>query len=96
MHMPAAPPRQVPRATLGMTVCASFACRGESDGSSHPECGGTVWASEIPAQIAMLCRTWQIGGAAVRGLLRTFAGLSVSKAEGILTRRYTPQASRGT
>ena len=56
----------------------------------QPPNGFTVSASETPHKIAMLCRTWEIGDAEARRLIRTFAALSISKAEGVPTRRYTP------
>lgn len=56
----------------------------------QPSNGFTVSASETPHKIAMLCRTWEIGDAEARRLIRTFAALSISKAEGVPTRRYTP------
>ncbi len=56
----------------------------------QPMNGFTVSASETPHKIAMLCRTWEIGDTEARRLIRTFAALSISKSEGIPTRRYTP------
>jgi hypothetical protein len=56
----------------------------------QPPNGFTVSASETPQKVAMLCRTWEIGDAEARRLIKTFAALSISKAEGIPTRRYTP------
>jgi len=56
----------------------------------QPSNGFTISASETPHKIAMLCRTWEIGDAEARRLIRTFAALSISKSEGIPTRRYTP------
>ena len=56
----------------------------------QPYNGFTVSASETPEKISMLCRTWEIGDAEARRLIKTFAALSISKAEGIPTRRYTP------
>jgi hypothetical protein len=58
--------------------------------AQQPYDGFTVSASETPQKIAMLCRTWEIGDAEARRLIKTFAALSISKAEGIPTRRYTP------
>ena len=56
----------------------------------QPGNGFTVSSSETPHKIAMLCRTWEIGDAEARRLIRTFAALSISKSEGVPTRRYTP------
>lgn len=58
--------------------------------SSQPSNGFTISASETPPKVAMLCRTWEIGDAEARRLIRTFAALSISKAEGVPTRRYSP------
>lgn len=52
--------------------------------------GFTVSASELPSKVAMLCRAYETGDAEGRRLIRTFAGLSISKSEGVPTRRYTP------
>lgn len=56
----------------------------------QPANGFTISASETPAKIATLCRTWEIGDAEARRLIKTFAALSISKSEGIPTRRYAP------
>jgi hypothetical protein len=56
----------------------------------QPMNGFTISASETPQKVAMLCRTWEIGDTEARRLIKTFAALSISKAEGIPTRRYTP------
>lgn len=64
--------------------------RSDTRDPQQPYNGFTVSASETPQKIAMLCRTWEIGDAEARRLIRTFAALSISKAEGIPTRRYTP------
>lgn len=52
--------------------------------------GFTISASETPTKVAMLCRAYESGDADGRRLIRTFAALSISKAEGIPTRRYAP------
>jgi hypothetical protein len=52
--------------------------------------GFTISASETAAKAAMLCRAYESGDADGRRLIRTFAGLSISKSEGVPTRRYTP------
>lgn len=56
----------------------------------QPVNGFTISASETPSKIKMLCRTWEAGDAEARRLIKTFAALSISKSEGIPTRRYTP------
>ncbi|MDQ3282048.1 MAG: PilZ domain-containing protein [Acidobacteriota bacterium] len=52
--------------------------------------GFTISANETPQKVAMLCRAYESGDADGRKLIRTFAALSISKAEGIPTRRYAP------
>lgn len=52
--------------------------------------GFTISASETAAKAAMLCRAYESGDADGRRLIRTFASLSISKLEGVPTRRYTP------
>lgn len=52
--------------------------------------GFTISASESPQKVTMLCRAYETGDAEGRKLIRTFAALSISKAEGVPTRRYTP------
>lgn len=69
---------------------ASGWVKSETKDPQQPANGFTVSANETPAKIAMLCRTWEIGDAEARRLIRTFAGLSISKSEGIPTRRYAP------
>jgi len=56
----------------------------------QPEHGFTISTSEPPAKVAMLCRAYELGDHDGRRLIRTFAALSISKAEGIPTRRYAP------
>jgi len=58
--------------------------------SRQPDNGFTVSADETPAKIDMLCRAYAMGDADGRRLIRTFAALSISKSEGIPTRRYAP------
>lgn len=69
---------------------ASGWVKSETTDPQQPMNGFTVSASETPNKIAMLCRTWEIGDTEARRLIRTFAALSISKSEGIPTRRYTP------
>ncbi|HYO77039.1 MAG TPA: PilZ domain-containing protein [Thermoanaerobaculia bacterium] len=56
----------------------------------QPIDGFTISASEAPSKMAMLCRAYESGDAEGRRLIRTFAALSISKSEGIPTRRYNP------
>jgi hypothetical protein len=56
----------------------------------QPLDGFTVAASEGEPKVAMLCRAYESGDAEGRRLIRTFAALSISKSEGIPTRRYAP------
>lgn len=58
--------------------------------SQQPPDGFTVSASEQQSKIEMLCRAYETGDSDGRRLIRTFAALSVSKSEGIPTRRYAP------
>jgi len=52
--------------------------------------GFTISSSEAPAKASMLCRAYESGDADGRRLIRTFAALSISKTEGVPTRRYNP------
>lgn len=52
--------------------------------------GFTISASETETKAAMLCRAYESGDPDGRRLIRTFAALSISKSEGVPTRRYTP------
>ena len=56
----------------------------------QPAEGFTVSATESESKIAMLCRAYETGDVEGRKLIRTFAALSISKSEGIPTRRYAP------
>lgn len=56
----------------------------------QPSQGFTVSADEDPSKVDMLCRAYEAGDADGRKLIRTFAALSISKSEGIPTRRYEP------
>lgn len=58
--------------------------------AKQPADGFTISASETPQKVAMLCRAYESGDADGRRLIRTFAALSISKSEGIPTRRYAP------
>lgn len=52
--------------------------------------GFTVSASESDDNISMLCQTFERGDADTRKLIRAMAELSISRAEGVPTRRYEP------
>jgi len=58
-------------------------------GEQPPE-GFTISAEEEPDQVERLCSAYEKADGAGRKLIRTFAALSISKQEGIPTRRYTP------
>jgi hypothetical protein len=56
----------------------------------QPANGFTVSADEEREQIEMLCQTFQNADAASRKLIQTMAEMSISKNEGVPTRRYNP------
>jgi hypothetical protein len=56
----------------------------------QPEHGFTISSAEPASKVAMLCRAYELGDPDGRRLIRTFAALSISKSEGIPTRRYAP------
>lgn len=58
--------------------------------ADQPSNGFTISIDEEPGKIEMLCRAYEAGDADGRKLIRTFAALSISKSEGIPTRRYSP------
>lgn len=58
--------------------------------TDQPPDGFTISAEEDPDEIDRLSRAYEKADAAGRKLMRTLAALSISKAEGIPTRRYTP------
>lgn len=64
--------------------------RAETTSPEQPLSGFTISADIDPYHFEMLCRTWEACDEEGRELTRTFAQLSVSKAEGIPTRRYVP------
>lgn len=57
---------------------------------TQPMNGFTISAEVDPFHVDMLCRTWENTTTEGRRLTRMLAELSVSKAEGIPTRRYVP------
>jgi hypothetical protein len=56
----------------------------------QPTHGFTISANEAIEQVQMLRAAWESGDAAARAVIRKMAELSISRAEGIPTRRYTP------
>ena len=56
----------------------------------QPANGFTISAEEDRAQIEMLCQTFQESDAEGRKMIQTMARMSISKSEGVPTRRYTP------
>jgi hypothetical protein len=56
----------------------------------QPANGFTVSAEENRAEIEMLCSTFETADAAGRKLIQTMAEMSISKSEGVPTRRYNP------
>jgi hypothetical protein len=56
----------------------------------QPLNGFTVSASESDEHLAMLCEAYETGNTDARRMLRTMAEMSISKSEGIPTRRYEP------
>ena len=62
----------------------------ETTRSDQPANGFTISSEESREHIEMLCEAYAAGDADGRRLIRTMAELSISKAEGIPTRRYMP------
>jgi len=58
--------------------------------SEQPVHGFTISANESQEEVQMLRVAWESGDAAARAVIRKMAELSISRAEGIPTRRYTP------
>jgi hypothetical protein len=58
--------------------------------SVQPLHGFTISANESADEVQMLRSAWEAGDAAARAVIRKMAALSISRAEGIPTRRYTP------
>jgi hypothetical protein len=56
----------------------------------QPPDGFTISAEEDEEAVERLCNAYAKADAAGRKLMRTLAAMSISKAEGIPTRRYTP------
>ena len=64
--------------------------RTSTNRSEQPANGFTVSAEEDRQQVEMLCQTFETADAAGRKLIQTMAEMSISKTEGVPTRRYTP------
>ena len=62
----------------------------ETDHAEQPEAGFTVSAEVEPAHVDLLCETWEITTDEGKRLTQILAALSLSKREGIPTRRYEP------
>ncbi len=62
----------------------------ETKRPEQPMNGFTISADEGQEHIAMLCETFATADAGGRKLIKLMAELSISKAEGIPTRRYSP------
>jgi hypothetical protein len=56
----------------------------------QPANGFTISAEEERDQVEMLCQTFETADAAGRKLIQTMAEMSISKSEGVPTRRYNP------
>lgn len=64
--------------------------RTETTRPDQPAHGFTISADEDRAHVEMLCQTFENADEPGRHLIKMMAELSISKAEGIPTRRYTP------
>jgi hypothetical protein len=64
--------------------------RTETTRPDQPMNGFTISADEPPEHIALLCETYASTDNENRKLIKVMAELSISKAEGIPTRRYSP------
>lgn len=58
--------------------------------ASQPPNGFTISAAESRDEVHMLRSAWEAGDGAARAIIQKMAELSISRAEGIPTRRYTP------
>lgn len=56
----------------------------------QPSNGFTVSAEEDRAQVDMLCQAFESSDSEGRKMIQTMAQMSISKSEGVPTRRYTP------
>jgi hypothetical protein len=64
--------------------------RTETIRPNQPTNGFTISADVDPVHVAMLCETWEATTAEGRRLTQLLAELSISKGEGVPTRRYVP------
>lgn len=64
--------------------------KSETSRPAQPMSGFTISAEVPPHHVDMLCRTWETTTAEGRRLTRLLAELSISRAEGVPTRRYVP------
>lgn len=64
--------------------------KAETTNAAQPENGFTISSEVEPAQVELLCRTWELCDADGRRLTQLLAQLSISRAEGVPTRRYVP------
>ena len=64
--------------------------KSETIRATQPQNGFTVSAEIDPNHLEILCRTWESTTEEGRRLTRMLAELSVSRAEGVPTRRYVP------
>jgi hypothetical protein len=75
-------------------VCFEFLAgrwrRTPTKNAQQPFNGFTVSAAETDENLARLCETYEKADLDARKLIRVLAELSISKAEGIPTRKYEP------
>jgi hypothetical protein len=64
--------------------------RTKTSEADQPREGFTVSVDEDSEEIERLCAAYETGDLAGRRLIRTLAAMSISKAEGVPTRRYVP------
>jgi hypothetical protein len=64
--------------------------RADTTNPRQPPNGFTISAEVEPRDIELLCKAWELCDAEGRRLTQVLAQLSISKVEGIPTRRYLP------
>ena len=64
--------------------------KAETFDPQQPENGFTISAELDPEHVDILCKTWEAVGPEGRRLTQLLAQLSISKSEGVPTRRYEP------
>ena len=64
--------------------------KSETSHAEQPPHGFTVSAEVEPEAVELLCRTWEMTTAEGRRLTQMLAALSISRKEGVPTRRYVP------